>query len=83
MFYYPIVTQQGADVMLPRKPHICNNTVITVHRMELNDTFANLFIYSLLNNAFSVTEDYTVSKKRIIGEWWIGKYVEGSGHGLI
>jgi hypothetical protein len=29
MFYYPIVTQQGADVMLPRKPHICNNMFIT------------------------------------------------------
>jgi hypothetical protein len=27
MLYYPIVTRQGADVTLPRKPHTCNNTL--------------------------------------------------------
>jgi succinate dehydrogenase hydrophobic anchor subunit len=28
MLYYPIVTQQGADVTLPRKPHTCNNIFV-------------------------------------------------------
>jgi hypothetical protein len=28
MLYYPIVTRQGADVKLPRKPHTCNNIYV-------------------------------------------------------
>jgi hypothetical protein len=46
-----------------------------------------LFIYLVICSsfyvAFSVTKNYTSSNVRAIGERWIGKYLEGSGRGLI
>jgi hypothetical protein len=41
-------------------------------------------VYSLFNDAFSMAQTtYTASDEGMISEWWIGKDVEGTGHGLI
>jgi hypothetical protein len=40
-----------------------------------------LFICGLCNNTVS-GQDYTASDGRVIKEWWVGKHVEGSSHGL-
>jgi hypothetical protein len=42
----------------------------------------NWFLFSLFHDAFSLAQTI-VSNKRMIGEWWIGKDVEGSGRSLL
>jgi hypothetical protein len=42
-----------------------------------------LFVCSLFNEAFSVTQDYIASNEGEINEWWVGRELEGSGCGLI
>jgi hypothetical protein len=42
-----------------------------------------VFIFSLFNDGFPVTQDYLVSNERMICEWWIGRDAEGSNSGLI
>jgi hypothetical protein len=40
-----------------------------------------LFIYSLFNDAFSISDNIASNERMIV--FWIGKDVEGSGNGLI
>jgi hypothetical protein len=44
--------------------------------------FICMFICSLFNNTFSVTQDYIASDEMIY-EWWIRKDVDGRDRGLI
>jgi hypothetical protein len=45
----------------------------------------NLLIYLFLVYLMTLFQnsEYTASNERVTGEWWIGKDVEGSDHGLI
>jgi hypothetical protein len=62
------------------KNNIASNSKISKrHRTYLG---LYLFIYSLFTDAFSVTYNIA-SNDRVIGEWWIGNDVEGSGIDLI
>jgi hypothetical protein len=44
---------------------------------------AGLLACSLFSDAFSVTQTIHGVEWRGGDDWWIGKYVEGNGHGLI
>jgi hypothetical protein len=45
--------------------------------------FIYFFVCSLFNDPFTVTKTTWVENESVMCEWWIGKLLEGSGHGQI
>jgi hypothetical protein len=46
-------------------------------------TYKRICFGGLFNDAVCQCQDYIVSDDKMINEWWIGKYLNGSGSGLI
>jgi hypothetical protein len=55
---------------------------ITVYTLSVLHEVYNLFICELFNNVVS-SSDYTASNDMMVNEWWTGKDVEWSSHGLV
>jgi hypothetical protein len=60
--------------------HTCHSTVYTTHHTSY--IVICLFTCNLFYDIFPVTE-YIASKERLITQWWMGNYLDGSGRGLI